>query len=122
MASTSKYTGASYTENELADPDLPAAIRIRRPEIGYVDQTPKEDKENPSSPQQGGGDSTQSSAKRETANDKPNPSPRKAARSTANRSKSHQQASGTAHSTDGDTPETETESAEDFEFDIDDFN
>lgn len=114
MAQNSRYGGPSITPEEASDPSPPEMpVRVRRPEIGYVDRETKED---PSSPQDGGG-STQSSKSEKKSDDKPNPSPRKPARTTVSHSKVQAEESFTAHTTDGPTPTTETESDKKNDFD-----
>lgn len=115
MASSTRYGGASYTPEELADPDLPAVI-IKRAELGYVDRPAVEEMEDESSL---GNSSTPSTEKPPTSDDKPNQSPRKPARMTGNRSKQQEsKGSSTAHSTDGDGRETGSQQSDDVDFDI----
>ncbi len=118
MAQNSKLGGPSLTPEEAADPTPPVfPERVRRPEIGYVDQTPAdpETKEDPSSPVQAGGDSTPSSKNEPTPDDKPNPSRQQPARTTASRSKQSKAESSTARSTGGSTRTTEKGSADEFD-------
>lgn len=117
MASSTRHGGPSYTPDELADPDLPAVI-VKRAELGYVDRKEKEGK---SSQKTDGGDSTQSSEKQATHTNSPEKADPKPARMTANRSKARKTEDSTAHSTDGSTRKTGTESAE-AEDEFDDFD
>ncbi len=118
MAKSTRFGGPSHTEDELNDPHPPR--RIMRPEIGYVDQAPglptvEEDE----SSAQDGGDSKQSTPKQETENERQTPSPRKAARTTANRSKAvDTETASSAHSTDGDGQSKENKPSDDVDFDI----
>jgi hypothetical protein len=119
MAQNSKLGGPSLTPEEAADPIPPERpVRVRRPEIGYVDQAPEdpEVKEDPSSPKQAGGDSTPSSKSEAKSNDKPNQSHRKPARTTVSRSSRQAEESSTAPMTDGPTRTTEKESDKQNDF------
>jgi hypothetical protein len=117
MASASKYGGASYTEAELADPSPPVRpVRVRRPELGLVDREPylpDEEEESPSP----GGDSTQSSESNTTSESKSKAVPRKAAPTTANRSKAQVQAEDSiVRSTGGAGRSKATQQSDDFDF------
>lgn len=118
MAQASKHGGPSITPEEAADPSPPSRpFRVRRPELGKVDREPyrPDEEEVPVSP---GGRSTQSSTKDKTSDEQPKAVPRKAARTTGNRSRpAEKETDSTVHSTDGSGRKTETESAEDLEFD-----
>lgn len=105
MASTSKYGGASHTPEELADPDLP--VRIQRAEIGFVDR-----KEEPSP----GNSSSPSTPKQEKHDEQLKAPPRKAARTTGNRSKAQTPEDSTVDSTDGDGQNSGTQPSDDFDF------
>lgn len=106
MASTSRHGGASHTPAELADPDLP--VRITRPEIGFVDW-----KEEPLA----GNNSSPSTPKQEKPDETPKAAPRKAARTTGNRSKAQTPEDSTADSTDGDGQSKDTQPSDDpFDF------
>ena len=107
MASTSKYGGASHTPEELADPDLP--VRIHRAEIGFVDRKEESSLGTSSSP---------STEKPEKSDDKPKATPRKAVRTTGNRSgRQGTETDSTARSTDGDGPSNDSKPS----YDDDDF-
>lgn len=110
MASTSRYGGASYTAEELADPSPPAVI-IRRAELGYVDRPIEPSGEEPSQTE-AGGDSILSGESVPTENVKPKTSARKRARTTENHSSQTAQTSD-ADSTGGNGHVTETDSPED---------
>lgn len=108
MASSGKYTGASYTPAELSDPQLPTVI-IRRAEIGFVDRT----EESPSV----GNNSTASDKNASTSDEQPKTASRKAARTTGNRSKAQTPEDSTADSTDGNGQTSATlPSADPFDF------
>jgi hypothetical protein len=111
MASASRYGGPSYTAAELADPAPP--VRVRRPELGRVDQERYDPREAEPSDRTDGGHSIQSSGNESTPNESQRATPRKAARTTGNRSKAKEQGS-TAHTTGGDGPEA-AESFDDFD-------
>lgn len=99
MASSTRHGGDSYTPDEMNDPSPPDPIKIRRAEIGYIDQA---EEETPSPEKTDGGDSTRSSKKDPTSSDSPKPHAPKAAPTTGNRSSQTDQDSG-ARSTGGNT-------------------
>lgn len=98
MAKSTRYGGASFTEAEQSDPRPPDRPRVRRAEIGFVDQKPKEEKEEKPSR---GDSSTPSTKKTSSDAETKKPPARKRAQTTANRSKQTAQASD-VDSTDGD--------------------
>lgn len=114
MASTSKYGGASYTADELADPDLPAVI-IRRAELGYVDRKPQPDIPEGDPPSLGN-NSSPSEQNQSTPDEQPKAAPRKPARTTGNRLKPHQVEDSTADSTDGSGQSSVIPPSDDFDF------
>lgn len=111
MASSTRYGGASYTDAELADPVLPEPIRVRRAELGTVDQ-PLEVQEDET---WDGGNSIPSSGNKSSSSSKRKASPRKPAPTTENHSSPPVTEDSTVHSTDGDGHETETEFVDDFD-------
>lgn len=98
MARSTRAGGASFTEEEKADPTPP--VRYGRAEIGFVDK-PRED----TSAETDGGGSTQSSPNEETSSDKPKQAPRNRARTTGSRSNQREpETDSSADSMDTDGP------------------
>lgn len=110
MARSTRLNGPSLTPEESADPDSPQPVRVRRAELGIVDQPIVEETEEESSAD--GGHSIHSSEKGQTSSGKPSPARRKPAPVTG--SHLRQQPQGTAvdaHSVAGSTHKMGTESS-----------
>jgi len=104
VAKSTKGGGPSFTPEELADTDGPPPVRIRRAELGVVDQC------------RPGGKSSSESAQKAQQSDEPTNVPPPAL-TTENPSSKTDQDSG-APSTDGDIPLTDQESPESTEDEI----
>jgi hypothetical protein len=102
MAKATRYGGASLTAEESADPESPQPVKIRRAELGYVDQPNKVEEES-TSQEVDGGDSIQSSESGQTSSESTTPARQRRARSTASHS-SQSVMDSTAHSTGTATP------------------
>lgn len=113
MAQASKYGGPSLTEAEAADPAGPQPVRVRRPQLGQVDKetySPDDRLEDAPSAKTDGGDSTQSSRKRQTPSGQQSAANRKHAQTTESPLKPQEQESdSTAHSTGGSGRKTGTQ-------------
>lgn len=119
MASTSRYGGPSLTPEESADPSPPSRperVRVHRAELGFVDQPrPDVPKEVESFP---GDNSSASTPKQQTSDDKPKAAPRKRARTTENHSSPiAKEPDSSVHSMDGDGPNNETPPSDEDLFD-----
>lgn len=103
MAKTTKAAGASYTPEELSDSDAPQQIRVKRAELGRVDQW-----------QTDGTDSSESSSKHEQSRSRQSKADRPHARTTENPS-SVTETDSAVHSTVGGGQLTEQGSPDDDE-------
>ncbi len=124
MAQNSRYGGPSITPEEAADPALPSAmpIRVRRPEVGPMKRA-QADTAKPvvveEDPPSVGNSSKPSTEKPQASDEKPKTTPRKAARTTENRSKAvDTETDSSAHTTDGDGRSNASKPSDDVDFDI----